>query len=325
MTTHISRLQVLFNQYLEQNPFKGNPKGLYEAKNYLVNLGGKRARPIALLAALEAAGGDVNKGLRAAWGFEVFHNFTLAHDDIMDDANLRRGKPTMHAKFNVPTAILAGDNMMMLVYKRLMGYEPNDSLLLMKLITQTGIEICEGQFMDMGFEEMDNVSQESYLKMIELKTAVLLAACLKAGGSLGGASENDLNALYNLGIQLGMGFQIKDDLLDAFSSNPKVGKVQGGDIIVNKKTILLIKALELANESQRKELKYWLSLAEFDITEKVDAVLNIFSDLRIEQSISGLMNDYYNKAFLALDKLSFSEDQSQSLKEFVQFIADREH
>jgi len=325
LSNHIERLLATFTTYLDQNPFQGNPQGLYEAKNYLACLGGKRARPIALLAATEAAGGDPSKALQAAWAFEMFHNFTLAHDDIMDKADMRRGQPALHKKFDEPTAILAGDNMMLFVYQGMLQYPDETSIPLMKLITKTGIEICDGQFMDMEFEKMEVVTQEAYLEMITLKTAVLLGACLKAGGIVAGVNAQDQELLYDLGKNLGIGFQIKDDLLDAFSNNPKVGKVKGGDIIANKKTILYIKALEWADSDQKQALKNWFAQEQFDSNEKVSAVLDIFETLDVESKIESIMNMYYEKAFADIDRLSFNPKQMEPLKEFAQFIAGRHH
>lgn len=325
MSKPIERLLASFLDYLQHNSFEGNPKGLYDAKNYLASLGGKRARPIALLASAEAANGSLDEALPAAWAFEMFHNFTLAHDDIMDRAAMRRGQPALHDKFDEPTAILAGDNMMLFVYQRLMEYPDEKSIPLMKLVTQTGIQICEGQFMDMEFEKMGHVEEESYLHMIKLKTAVLLGACLKAGGIVADANQKDIDYLYQLGLNLGIGFQIKDDLLDAFSDNPKVGKVKGGDIMSNKKTILYIKALELANESQAKELKHWFDKEGTNDQVKVQAVLDIFNAVGVEKKVEDMMNTYYQKAFEDLEKLSFAKEKMAPLEAFAKFLAGREH
>ncbi len=326
MSGHVDRLLASFLKYLENNSFEGKPAGLYEAKNYLASLGGKRARPIALMAAAEAANGTIETALPAAWAFEMFHNFTLAHDDIMDRAVMRRGKPALHDQYDEATAILAGDNMMLFVYQRLMNNYPNEvSIPLMKLVTQTGIEICEGQFMDMEFEKLKRVKEDSYLHMIKLKTAVLLGACLKAGGIVAGADEQDLEYLYDLGLNLGIGFQIKDDLMDAFSDNPKLGKVKGGDIMSNKKTILYIKALELANEQQGLELKEWFSKEVANNSEKVQAVLALFRTLKVEENVEAMMNTYYHKAYQDLQKLSFNNQKMEPLQAFVGFLAGREH
>lgn len=327
MTTNsIERLYAQFHSYLEENPFQGNPLELYEAKNYLLNLGGKRARPIALLAANQATDkADMQLSLNAAWAFEVFHNFTLAHDDIMDNALKRRSKNTLHIEYDLPTAILAGDNMQLFVYQKLMTYEPHLAFPLMELITTTGIEICEGQFMDMQFERSKTVMESDYIEMIRLKTAVFLGACLKAGGILGNAKENDLNLLYSLGVNLGIGFQIMDDILDAFSDNPKVGKIKGGDILANKKTILLINAMEQANDIQAKELNTWLEKTEFDPKEKVDAVVEIFNELQIEQQAKAKMNTYYDQAIQQCKKLSFDDHKKSILFEFIEFITNRQH
>lgn len=308
-------------EYEKNNPFKGSPSALYEAKNYLISLGGKRARPAALIASNLAFKGDIDAALPAAWAYELFHNFTLAHDDIMDEAPLRRGKPALHKKYDEPTAILAGDNMMLLVYEILFKYKAAEAVSLSKLLTKTGVEICEGQYMDMEFEQSIDIVEAEYIEMIKLKTSVLLAACLKAGALLAGASQANQDKLYELGINLGLGFQIKDDLLDAFSTNPKVGKVQGGDILAGKKTILWTRFMELASVEQKEDLN--ALYAESKDNNKVNKVLSLFNELDIKGSVSKTMNDYYDKAweiFKALDS-----NNKGSLGEFISYITEREH
>jgi len=319
----LKKLQKLFASYLDKHPFAGEPENLYEAQNYIINLGGKRIRPIALLAALQSTNGNLDDGLSAAWAFEIFHNFTLVHDDIMDKSPKRRGKPTVHKKYSMPTAILAGDNMILGAYRGLQGYKNNKYKALSRLLTETGIFICEGQFLDMQFEETTAVNESNYLKMIELKTAVLLGACLKAGAIIGDASKEDAENLYRLGINLGIGFQIMDDILDAFGTDIKVGKRKGGDIIANKKTLLLINAMILANPTQRKNLDNWLSLQYFDEDEKIAAILDIFSELNIRKLAEEKMLEYYEEAEKCYDKLSFDTHSKLALKELMEFIQTR--
>jgi len=319
----IKKLQNHFAGYLDKHPFLGEPESLYEAQNYILNLGGKRIRPIALLAALQAATGKYHDGLPAAWTFEIFHNFTLVHDDIMDKSPKRRGKPTVHKKYNVPSAILAGDNMLLGAYQHLACYDDTKFRALTNLLTKTGIYICEGQFLDMQFEDTTAVNETNYLKMIELKTAVLLGASLKAGAIIGEASKEDADNLYNLGINLGIGFQIMDDILDAFGTNVKVGKRKGGDIIANKKTLLLINAMVLANPEQREKLDYWLGLQHFDEEEKILAILDIFSELNIKKLAEKRMTAYYKEAQKCFDKLSFSSTSKAALKELIELIQTR--
>lgn len=317
----IERLYSLFTDFLQKNPFQGEPKTLYEAKNYLLQIGGKRARPIALLAALEAFDPHTEKGLNAAWAFEVFHNFTLAHDDIMDNAPMRRGKNALHTEYNTSTAILAGDNMMLCANEYLLKYDTELALNLIQLLTQTGKEICEGQYIDMDFEERDVVSEAEYIQMIRLKTSVLLGACFKAGGLIGGASNQQVNQLYEMGVELGIGFQIMDDLLDAFSNNPKVGKVQGGDILANKKTILWIQAMTDANESQKEKLNHWFSSENSNSTDKVNEVLKIFKELNIERKVKLKMNKHYQNANSIFNELAISKNSA--LFQFIEFISTR--
>lgn len=320
---NLSRVFKEIKAYELENRFEGIPDKLYEAKNYLISIGGKRARPAAFIASAIAFGGDLKYALPAAWCFELFHNFTLSHDDIMDEAPLRRGMPSLHKKYDMPTAILAGDNMMLFVYKELFNYSPNHALELSQLITQTGIEICEGQFMDMGFEESDQITEEEYIEMIKLKTSVLLGACFKGGAILANANAKEQNEVYELGINLGLGFQIKDDLLDAFSENPKVGKVQGGDIIAGKKTILWTRAMELSNETQKEELSKIYSDQSVDPQEKISSVLQIFKDLKIEQSVSETMNAYYDKAQEQYHQLP--SRNKEVLGEFISYLTQREY
>ncbi len=322
----LKRLYSSFAEYLNANGFAGTPHKLYEAQNYILNLGGKRIRPIALLAALEAYDKDIAKGMHAAFAFEVFHNFTLVHDDIMDKSPKRRGHPTVHKKYSIPTAILAGDNMLLYSYKELANYTDKDiHFKLSNLLTETGILICEGQAMDMEFEKINYVKEQDYLKMIELKTDVLLGACLKAGAIIGKSSDEDAENLYHFGINLGISFQIMDDILDAFSNDKKVGKVKGGDIIANKKTLLLINAMVLANKSQREKLDYWLTLNDFDAAEKVDAILRVFSELNIRNLAEEKMVNYYNKALQYLKKVNITKEQGESLHELAAFLKSRKH
>ena len=248
--THI--LEII-SEYERNHPFEGKPNRLYQAKNYLVSLGGKRARPAALLASCLAFGGSIEEAIKAAWSFELFHNFTLAHDDIMDDAPLRRGKVALHEKYDVPTSILAGDNIMLYVYKNLFEYPQDIALEISKLVTQTGIEICEGQYMDMSFEEMSTIKEEQYIEMIRLKTSVLLAACLKAGAAIAKAPKNIQKEMYDLGVHLGIGFQIKDDLFD-YGYGQDIGKPTGIDIKEKKTTLPLIYALNKVGWLKKRQL-----------------------------------------------------------------------
>jgi len=312
-----------FAHYLAENQFSGCPETLYDSQNYILNLGGKRVRPIALLASLAAFQDDLAKGYQAALVFEVFHTFTLIHDDIMDNSPKRRGQPTVHEKYGLPTAILAGDNMLLYSYKYLARYPAGQNIALIELLTNTGILICEGQFMDMQFEKMQLVKDDEYVEMITLKTAVLLGACLRAGAIIGGGNSKDQENLYQFGVHLGISFQIMDDILDAFSDDEAVGKRKGGDIIANKKTLLLINAMVLANTKQLEKLNYWLSLNEFDDETKISSVLDIFSELNIRELAEEKMQFHYDKAMQYLSNMNLPANKANGLNELALFLKNR--
>ncbi len=255
---------------------------------------------------------------------EVFHNFTLMHDDIMDLAPIRRGKPTVHEKWNNTVAILSGDTMMVKAYDQLLT-GPKESLAsAIQKFNRCAVEVCEGQQLDMNFEEFETVTEDQYIEMIRLKTAVLLGFSLEYGGLLSGMNEEQLTKLNEIGQKAGIGFQLMDDLLDVYGDKTKFGKQVGGDIVSNKKTYLLIKALELANASQRKELDGWLSASEFDISEKVEAIKNIYEELGIFELTQSKMNGYYDEAFTLLDELDARAEGKQQLADFFRKLMKRE-
>ncbi len=294
-------LLVKLEDHITSHSFGQSPSELYDPISYILSLGGKRIRPLLTLLAYGLCGKNPEEVLDQACAVEVFHNFTLMHDDIMDQAPLRRGKATVHEKWNANTAILSGDVMLVRAYDLLLGTEPALLPEVIGLFNKTAAEVCEGQQFDMNFEKYGTVSEEEYLKMIRLKTAVLLGYALQLGAVLAGAKKDDARKLYDFGVNIGVGFQLKDDLLDVFADQAKFGKQVGGDIISNKKTFLLIKALELAKGKDAEELNFWLSQREFDKMEKVSAVRGLYVKLGIRSLSEGKMEDYFKTAFEQLD------------------------
>lgn len=296
------------------------PDGLYEPIRYLMSLGGKRLRPMLVLLAYRMYRKDWQKILPYAAAVEGFHNFTLMHDDIMDQAPLRRNKPTVHQKWNVNTAILSGDVMLVQVYHMLAGLDEKLLKQALPVFNRTAREVCEGQQMDMEFEGRTAVTVAEYLKMIRLKTAVLLGFSLQFGALLAGAPARDQKKLYDLGIAIGTGFQLKDDLLDVYGDQQKFGKQVGGDIIANKKTFLLINALSLAKGRNLKDLNHWLSLKEFRPEEKVKAVTDLYDKLGIAGLTRKKIDSYFRSGFRLLKALPGSE----ALAGYAQELMDRD-
>lgn len=280
-------------------PLGTKPKSLYEPIRYIMGLGGKRLRPLLTILSYSMYRDDVHNILKYAAAVEAFHNFTLMHDDIMDKAPLRRGKPTVHEKYNSSTAILSGDVMLVKVYDMFLSL-PGDQLKeVLTLFNKTASEVCEGQQMDMDFEAMKKVSEKQYLEMIRLKTAVLLGFSLELGAILAGAPEKDRKALYEFGVNIGVGFQLMDDLLDVYADQKKFGKAVGGDIVSNKKTYLLIKALE----RKKPELDKWLSAKKFDKKKKVAAVTKIYDSLKIQELTQRKADQYFEEGYRCLDRI----------------------
>lgn len=311
------------NQFLEQHTFNGNPAELYAPMNYMMQLGGKRVRPVLVLMGCELFGGEMPKALPVAMAVEVFHNFTLVHDDIMDKAPIRRGKPTVHVRWNPDTAILAGDLMMI---KSMELFQHLDAVTMKKclpLFMRTAAEVCEGQQLDMNFETAAHVTVEEYLHMIELKTAVLLACSLQLGAYVAGAPEEDAEHLYQFGKHIGIAFQLQDDILDAFGDTAEVGKQKGGDIIANKKTYLLIKAMEQAGENELRELTHWLGLNKFNEAEKVQCVLRVFEQLQVKQQAEDEMQRHLQLAVSHIDSISAPESARKSLLDFAAMLQQR--
>ncbi|MDL2208071.1 polyprenyl synthetase family protein [Parabacteroides sp. OttesenSCG-928-O15] len=290
------------------------PKSLYDPIEYILSLGGKRIRPALALMACNMYTEDLEPAMQPALGIEVFHNFTLLHDDLMDEADKRRHKPTVHKLWNPNVAILSGDAMLIVAY-RLMGETKAPYLKeVLDLFTQTALEICGGQQYDMEFEARMDVTEEEYLEMIRLKTAVLLACSLKTGALLGGASPEDADHLYAFGINIGLAFQLQDDLLDVYGDTETFGKNIGGDILCNKKTFLLINALKRASDSQWQVLTEWMGKTEYDPQEKIAVFTYIYNELHLKQLVTAKMQDYYQTALSHLDALQVAPERQEELK-----------
>ena len=309
---------------IRKHRFGKEPASLYEPIRYIMALGGKRLRPMLTLLAYSLYKDDAKSVITYAVAVEAFHNFTLMHDDIMDKAPLRRGKQTVHEKWNVNTAILSGDVMLVKVYDMLLRIEPSILKTVLSSFNRCAADVCEGQQWDMEFETQSGISEAQYLKMIRLKTAMLLGFSLEIGAILAGAPEQDCKALREFGINIGIGFQLKDDLLDAYADPKKFGKQVGGDIIANKKTYLLIKALEKADGKTKRELNHWLSLKKFGKQAKITAIKEIYDRLKIPQLAEKKVNSYFEKSFASLDFLQGNPSRKEDLKNYTKSLIERE-
>jgi geranylgeranyl diphosphate synthase type II len=313
----------LVEKHIQTLSIPDTPPELYEPVKYILSLGGKRIRPALVLLSCDMFSGGVESALIPALAIEIFHNFTLLHDDIMDRSDRRRGNPTVHIKYGENVAILSGDVMSILA-SRLINQSPGVVLhTVHDIFTRTAMQVCEGQQIDMNFEDRLTVTEEEYLNMIGLKTAVLIAASLKIGAILGGASEKDAEDLYEFGRNLGLAFQLQDDLLDTYGDPEVIGKKLGTDIVDNKKTYLVIQALELASPSQKEELTGWLTREEFDNDVKIDAVISIFDALDIKVITEQRIKDFYSTALSNLDRLNRPEDRKTELYNFASFLMNR--
>ncbi len=300
-------------KYLNAQKFEGKPSELYEPIAYSIALGGKRLRPAILLMAAEIFGANKGEAKNAAVAIELFHNFTLVHDDIMDDAPIRRGKPTVFKKWNRDIAILSGDVMFVKAIDYFLEIADATKLkTILKLFNKTAAEVCDGQQYDMNFESIENVSIHDYIHMIELKTAVLLACSLQIGAILGDASEKDAQLMYNFGKNIGIAFQLQDDYLDAYANPETFGKRVGGDIIANKKTYLLLEALNLADEQQKQELEFCLTQSIAD-DEKVNRVKTVYNQLKIAERSQEKMKIYFDLGIVALAQVSIDSDLKKPL------------
>ncbi|MEZ5082628.1 MAG: polyprenyl synthetase family protein [Bacteroidales bacterium] len=308
---------------IHQLDFNGAPKELYEPIKYTLNLGGKRLRPALCLLACDMVGGKVEKAVLPAIGIEIFHNFTLLHDDIMDNALIRRGKQTVHKKWNDNVAILSGDTMMALSYEYIMKAPEHVRSTVFSVFNKTAIEVCEGQQYDMNFESDDHVTIVDYLEMIRLKTAVLLAGSLKIGALIGGAEMKVANDLYRFGENMGIAFQLKDDLLDVFSDVEKFGKTSGGDIVANKKTYLYLRAFELAEGETLKNLSRIFSDKNMLPEKKIKQVKEIYQELDINNETGRLIDHYYHLAMKALSEIKLPEKNKKPILHFANQLKER--
>ena len=312
-----SQLLDKVNDYLKNMPYARPPQGLYEPIAYELSLGGKRIRPVLMLMAYNLYQDNVDAILSQAAGLETYHNHTLLHDDVMDKADMRRNKPTVHNVWNENTAILSGDAMLILAY-RLMADCPKDKLAdVLRVFTETTMEICEGQQWDMEFETRMDVKVEEYIEMIRLKTSVLLAAALKIGAMLGGASDEDAQKLYDFGVKIGLAFQLQDDWLDVYGDPKVFGKNIGGDILCNKKTYMLITALEEANEEQRAVLESWLAAHDYVPAEKIAAVTALYNDIGVGKRCQEKAEALNAEGFGILDSINLPEERKAVLREYA--------
>ena len=319
----IEELRTVFSTYLNQESFQQEPKNLYEPNNYFLQIGGKRLRPTLLLLATELFGGKTENALPASLAIEYFHNFTLIHDDVMDNAPVRRGFTTIHEKYNLNTAILSGDVLMIKACEYLSKVEGIYFKQVFDVFTKTAIEVCEGQQYDIDFETKTTVSHSEYIEMIRLKTSVLLAASMKIGAILGGANETDAELLYTYAENLGIAFQIQDDILDCFGDEGLVGKQPGGDIIQNKKTLLLIEAMRLSNEQNDIRLNEWLNKTSYLNEEKVSSIQQIFNEYNIKQFALQQRNFYVEQSMLALENMNLDTTKKSILKSLVDYLVIR--
>jgi geranylgeranyl diphosphate synthase type II len=312
----IHQYQEFFITYLENQKIIKDPKSLYEPIDYILSLGGKRMRPVLTLLSAEVFDADYTKALPAAMAVEVFHNFSLVHDDIMDDAPLRRGKQTVHEKWDINAGILSGDAMLILAYQYFEQYEPIVFRDLAKLFSKTALEVCEGQQWDVDFETRADVTISEYLKMIEYKTAVLVAAAMKMGAIIAATSVENANLIYDFGLNLGLAFQLQDDYLDAFGDPETFGKQVGGDIIENKKTYLYLKALEFSTPEKASELEKLFRLQLKDNSGKIETAKAVFNESGASKATQEAIEMYTFKAFETLEKMTISDEKKNILKTF---------
>lgn len=314
-----NEITQLISTEIDQINWSKEPRGLYEPIGYVLSLGGKRIRPVLALMACNLFSDNVQPAVNPALGLEIFHNFTLLHDDIMDRADVRRGKLTVHKKWDDNTAILSGDVMQIASYQ-FIAKTPADYLkLVLDLFSQTAAEICEGQQYDVDFENRDIVKAEEYLEMIRLKTAVLLGCALKIGAWIGGAGEEDAQLLYDFGINIGLAFQLKDDLLDVYGDEATFGKKIGGDILCNKKTYLLIHALELAKEQDALELQNWIKTTDKKLeNQKILAITSLYNRLGVKVICEDKMQFFYTKAIANLEKVAVLDNKKQELRKLAE-------
>lgn len=312
------------HEYIGSLSYMRNPMGLYDPIEYVLGLGGKRLRPVLMLLAYNLYKEDVTRIFSQAAGIETYHNFTLLHDDLMDKADMRRNKPTVHKKWDENTAILSGDAMLILAYQFMMQQCPAEYVgRVMEVFGRTALEVCEGQQWDMEFEHRLDVTVDEYIEMIRLKTSVLLAAALKIAAILGGAPEKDAQLLYDFGIKMGLAFQLQDDYLDVYGDPAVFGKKIGGDILCNKKTFMLITALSLAEGEDKETLLNWLRATDYVAEEKIRSVTALYNKVGVPELCQAHIDAYYEEGLLLLEKVSVEPSLKEELKKFVCHLMER--
>lgn len=319
----VDEILTAVEEFIARLPYDRKPESIYEPIKYVLSIGGKRIRPVLMLLAYNMYKDDPKRILMQACALETYHNYTLLHDDLMDNADVRRGMPTVHKKWNANTAILSGDSMLVMAYQR-MAQCPQDKLKpVIELFTETALEIGEGQQYDMDFETRNDVTEEEYIEMIRLKTSVLLACATKIGAIMAGAPESDQDNLYNFGEQIGLAFQLQDDLLDVYGDPKVFGKAIGGDITCNKKTFMLINAFNRADDRQRAELEKWVGATDFDRNEKIAAVTKIYDEIGIRALCEEKIEYYFNQARTYLDAVCVADGKKLELMEYADRLMKR--
>lgn len=313
------------NAFLDALPYERTPKSLYEPIRYVLSMGGKRIRPVLMLLGYNLYKEDTDKILMNAIALETYHNYTLLHDDLMDQADLRRGHETVHKKWNANTAILSGDSMLVLAYERMAQCDSRHLADVLRLFTTTALEIGEGQQYDMEFETRDDVREEEYIEMIRLKTSVLLACALKIGAILADAPAEDADSLYKFGEQIGLAFQLQDDYLDVYGDSKVFGKKIGGDITSNKKTFMLINAFSHADEAQRQELEKWVNAKSFDREEKIAAVTRLYNEIGIDKMAQDKIAYYFEQSKKYLDAVQVPAERKEELLKYAQRMMKRKY
>lgn len=321
----IPELQSLIAHAITEDQFHLQAQGIEEPIRYFLRIGGKRLRPALVLMAADLFGGEVEAALPAALAIEYYHNFTLIHDDMMDNAPLRRGHGTIHTQWDTNTAILAGDALLVLAYRSLAACNPSHLPQLLQVFNQSSLEVCEGQQFDLEFEKRETVTETEYLQMIRLKTAVLLGAALKMGGILANAPTKDTERIYAFGVHMGIAFQLQDDILDVYGDMAAFGKQVGGDILAGKKTLLLIKAFESADPQQRQTLKQWLNDPSADAAEKVAAVTAIYNDLHIRELAEQAVQRHAAEAMGYLEAVQVPDARKDIIQSFANQLISRQH
>ena len=320
---NVEQIQSLINNYIDNQSFEGNPSELYAPISYIMSQGGKRMRPTLCLLACDMFGGNVDDCMIPAVAAEIFHNFTLVHDDIMDQAPLRRGMETVYHKWNSDIALLSGDTMLIKAFQYVLATKKEYSYEVFAELCKVALEVCEGQQFDLNFETQDNVSLDAYLEMIRLKTAVLLGSVLKIGAIVAKADAKNQKAIYDFGINLGLAFQLQDDIFDCYGDVKVFGKMTGGDISDNKKTYLYLKALELASEDDRNILKQLFAMPKGRDENKIQTVLNIYDKYDVKNIVTELMTKYYHDSLKNLDDIDLPEEKKLILRDYAAYLYTR--